>query len=186
MTDNEIIGLFFARSEEALTETDRAYGAYCRSLTMNILGSREDSEECVNDTYMKLWEEIPPKRPPNLGAFTAKIARNLALNRRSAASAAKRGGGLHAIDYDEIAGCLPDRDTVERQTDERELTEALERFLRALPNEKRLIFMKRYWGFMSVSDIALEMNISETKVKTTLHRTREKLRKFLGKEGIEV
>lgn len=186
MNDNEIIELYNKRSEEAITETDKVYGRYCRALTYGILGNHEDSEECVNDTYMRLWELIPPKRPPRLGAFTAKIARNIALNRREKLAADKRGGGLCSVDYDEIAECLPSGDTVEKKTDENELTGALERFLRTLAPEKRQIFLKRYWGFMSVSGIASEMGISAEKVKTTLHRTREKLRKFLEKEGIDI
>jgi len=186
MNDNEIIELYNKRSEEAIAETDKAYGRYCRSLTYAILGSREDSEECVNDTYMKLWELIPPKKPPSLGAFTAKIARNLAINRREMLSADKRGGGMLAVDYNEISDCLPSADTVEKKADESELTAALERFLRSLPNDKRRIFLKRYWGFMSVADIARETGRSESNIKTTLHRVREKLRKFLEKEGINI
>jgi len=186
MNDNDIIELYNKRSEDAIKETDKAYGRYCRSLTFAILGNREDSEECVNDTYMRLWELIPPKRPPRLGAFTAKIARNLALNRRESLAADKRGGGMSAVDYDEISECLPAGDTVEKKADENELTAALERFLRTLGTEKRQIFLKRYWGFMSVSAISSEMGISVEKVKTTLHRTREKLRKFLEKEGVDI
>lgn len=186
MNDNEIIELYFARSEEAIAETDKAYGRYCRSLTYGILGNRQDSEECVNDTYMKLWEQIPPKRPPRLGAFAAKIARNLALNRREMLAADKRGGGMSAVDYDEISGCLPAADTVEKKADENELTAALERFLRTLKKDTRQIFLKRYWGFMTVADIARDMDISENSVKTSLHRTREKLRRFLVKEGIDI
>lgn len=186
MTDSEIIALFFARSEDALTETDNAYGNYCRALTLGILGSREDSEECVNDTYLKLWEQIPPKRPPSLGAFAAKTARNLALNRRSALRAEKRGGGLSKVDYEEIKDCLPSSENVGRKAEEGELTKALERFLRALPKQKRLIFLKRYWGFMTFEQIARDMSLPESTVKTTLYRTRERLRGFLEKEGIEV
>ncbi len=186
MNDNEIIELFNKRSEEAIKETDKVYGRYCRALTYGILGNHEDSEECVNDTYMRLWEQIPPKRPPRLGAFAAKIARNLALNRREQLAADKRGGGLCAVDYDEIAECLPSGNTVEKKSDENELTAALERFVRTLAPEKRQIFLKRYWGFMQVSAIASEMGISPEKVKTSLHRTREKLRIFLEKEGIDI
>ena len=186
MNDNEIIELYNKRSEEAISETDKAYGRYCRALAYGILGNHEDSEECVNDTYMRLWELIPPKRPPRLGAFTAKIARNLALNRREKLSADKRGGGLCAVDYEEIAECLPSSDTVDKKADENELTAALERFIRTLGPEKRKIFLKRYWGFMTISAISSEMGISTDKVKVTLHRTREQLRRFLEKEGIDV
>ena len=184
MTDNEIIELYFSRSENAISETDRKYGSLCRSVAFGILDSREDGEECVNDTYLKLWNVIPPKRPLKLCAFTVRIVRNLALNMIERASAFKRGGRYSAVAYDEISESLPDPGTVEKHVDDIELTETLERFIRSLDTEKQLIFLKRYWFFYSVSDIAEQMHISESKVKTTLMRTREKLKKYLEKEGI--
>ena len=186
MNDNEIIGLYFDRSESAISETDTKYGSYCRKLTFGILCSREDSEECVNDTYMKLWDTIPPTRPKRLAAYIAGVARNLALNMRRASGAAKRGGSDTALAFDEIAECLPSSETVESAVDENELVRALNAFLAGLDREKQKIFMLRYYHFFSVSDIADELHISDAKVRTTLHRTREKLRRYLEKEGIDV
>ena len=186
MDDEKIIELYFARSESAITETDIKYGKSCRRLTYNVTGNYEDSEECVNDTYMRLWNVIPPKRPPDLAAYLFRIARNIALNLIRGRNADKRGGAMRSVDYDEIAECLPDRNTVERQTDDDTAIRAIEKFLSSLPREKQIIFLKRYWYFNTVSDIASEMNISESKVKLTLMRTREKLRTELEKEGIGI
>jgi len=186
MNDKDIIGLYFARSENAISETDRKYGGYCRTLAYNILGNTQDSEECVNDTFLRLWELIPPEKPAKLGAFAARIARNLALDMLDRISAAKRGGNSHTLAYDEISECVPSRVSVERSADERELARLMEEFVASLPREKRYIFMKRYFHFCSVSEIAEQMLISESKVKMTLKRTRERLREFLEKEGVEL
>ena len=186
MNDNELIELYFARAENAIAETDSRYGTYCRGLTFGILGSREDSEECVNDTYLKLWNTIPPTRPLRFAAYISSIARSLALNMRRAMSAKKRGGGDTELAFDEISECLPSKETVEDAYDENELVRTLDRFLGGLSPEKRKIFMLRYYHFQSVADIASELRITEEKVRTTLHRTREKLRKYLEKEGIDV
>lgn len=186
MNDNEIIKLYFTRSEKAISESDKKYGAYCRGITYDILGDREDSEECVNDTYLKAWNSIPPQQPKNLGAFLSAIARNLALNLRRNKSRLKRGGGNVEAVYDELAECIADKRTVENQFDDRELIRLMNGFLAKLGKEKQIMFMKRYYHFRSISEIADEMNISEQKVKTTLHRVREKLKKELEKEGIEL
>ena len=186
MTDDEIIDLYFARAETAITETDKKYGSYCRSITFNILGSKEDSEECVNDTYLKLWNVIPPKRPARFAVFIAATARNISLNLRRGINAAKRGGRSFSDAYDEISELVPAKESVESLMDEKELIRLLNGFISGLGNEKQLIFMKRYWHFMPIADIAGELNVSEEKVRTTLFRTREKLKKYLRKEGIDV
>lgn len=186
MTDRKIVELYFARSESAISETDKKYGSYFRRLAASVLGNEQDSEECVNDTYMKLWETIPPQKPDKLGAFAARIVRNIALNTVTRLSALKRGGSGSDTAFDEIADCLPSGENVERTVDSRELARIIERFLGTLGREKQLIFMKRYWYFESVSDIAAELNISESKVKMSLKRTRDRLREFLGKEGVEI
>lgn len=184
MNDNEIIELYFARAENAISETDKKYGAYCRGITYNILGSREDSEECVNDTYMKAWNSIPPQRPRKLGSFLSTLARNAALNMKRGLAALKRGGGNADTAYDELAECVADTHTVEQEFDDKELVRVLNAFLSKLGGEKQKMFMKRYYRFMSISEIAAEMGISENSVKITLHRIREKLKKELEKEGI--
>ncbi len=186
LNDSEILDLYFARQESAISETDRKYGPYCRSISYNILESREDSEECTNDTYMKLWNVIPPQKPVRFCAFIASVARSIALNMLRRSSTSKRGGGNAQIVFDEIAECVADKDTVESTLDEKELVKALNGFLSSCGGEKQLIFMKRYYHFRSVSQIAEEMHLSEDKVKQALHRTREKLRKYLEKEGIDI
>ena len=186
MNDSEIIDLYFAREERAISETDKKYGPYCRNISYNILESREDSEECTNDTYMKLWSVIPPQKPLRFRAFIASVVRSIALNMVRRSSAGKRGGGNAQLVFDEIAECIADNDTVESKLDEKELIKALNGFLASCGGEKQMIFMKRYYHFRSVSQIAEEMHISEDKVKQTLHRTREKLRTYLKKEGIEI
>ena len=186
MNDEGIIKLFFAREEAAISETDKKYGSYCRRLTLNILESREDSEECVNDTYMKLWNTIPPKRPGSLGAFAAAVARNAALNMLRGRTSEKRGGGDTCVPFDEISECLPSAQSVESAVDEKELINALNRFLGSLDSRKRKIFMKRYFHFFTMSEIASDTGMSEENVRTVLFRTREKLRVFLEKEGINI
>ena len=186
MEDNDIIELYFARSENDVTETDKKYGGYCRTLTYNILYSREDSEECVNDTYMKLWNSIPPQRPVKFCVYIASVARRLALNMRRKMNTMKRGGGMSEAVFEEIAECVASPASVEKSADEDELVRLLNTFLAGLDSEKQKMFMKRYYHFYSISDIADEMHCSEEKVRTTLHRVREKLRKHLEKEGIEL
>ncbi len=186
MHDNEIVEMYFARSEAAISETDKKYGGYCRTLTYNILYSREDSEECVNDTYMKLWEVIPPQRPMKLGVYIAQVARRLALNMRRKMQTIKRGGGMSQAVFDEIAECMASDKTVESSADDDALVAALNGFLASLDGEKQKMFMKRYYHFCSTADIAEEMHCSEEKVRTTLHRVRERLKKHLEKEGIEI
>ncbi len=186
MNDEKIIELYFARSEAAITETDRKYGACCRSMTMNILGSREDSEECVNDTYLKVWDTIPPERPARLGAFVIRIARNLAFDLRKAKNRLIRGGGFESVSFDEIAECLPAASDTESTADSRAALAAVEKFILSLSREKQTIFMRRYFYMQSCADIAAGLGISEGKVKMILKRTRDGLREYLGKEGIEV
>lgn len=186
MTDEKIIELYNSRSEEAITETDRKYGSYCRTLSLNITGSREDSEECVNDTYLKVWNIIPPQHPPKLGAFVVRICRNIALNLRRAKGRIKRSDEYDAVRYDEVSECLPSKENVESAFDERNAVKAIEHFLAGLPPQKRTIFVRRYFYMSSYADIAKDLGVSEGKVKMTVARTREKLREFLGKEGISI
>lgn len=184
--DSEIIELYFARSEDAITETDKKHGAFCRAMTLGILGNREDSEECVNDTYMRLWELIPPQRPDRFRAFISRVARNIALNMLERMNAKKRGGRYFAAAYDELSESLPSSENVEKSVDDKALSALLDRFLRSLDPEKQLIFLKRYWYLRTVPEIAAEMHLGESKVKMSLHRTREKLREYLEKEGVQI
>jgi RNA polymerase sigma-70 factor (ECF subfamily) len=184
MEDQEIIGLFWRRSENAIVETDRKYGKLCFQTAFRILGSREDSEECVSDTYLRAWEAIPPQKPDVLPAFLCRITRNLALNRYEKLNSAKRGRGVVPVALEELSECIPDPNTVEREVDNRMLGLLLNQFLASLPMEARKVFLLRYWELVSVREIAKRLGISESKVKVSLYRTRGKLRKFLEQEEI--
>ena len=184
MDDHQIIALYWARSETAISETAKKYGNYCHQIAWRILDSREDSEECVNDTWLKTWEAIPPARPERLSAFLGRITRNLALQRYEKMNAAKRGSGQVPLALHELEACIPVKNHVEQVVDQLALTEILNVFLEGLSAETRKVFMRRYWFLWSVKEIAAEYGISESKVKVTLHRTRRKLRTLLEKEGI--
>ena len=184
MDDQQIIALFFQRSEQAVAETDRAYGRKLYVLSNNILNNREDAEESVSDTYMETWKTIPPKHPTYFYAFLASICRNLSLNRLDWRMAAKRNAEIIALTQ-EMEMCIPDK-RQEAEFDRRELRRVLEAFLDSLPKESRLIFLRRYLYVDTGAEIAARYGISESKVKTQLHRTRAKLYKHLEKEGITV
>lgn len=184
MDEKQIIDLYWARSESAIAETDKKYGKLCHRIAFNILANRQDSEECVNDTYLKAWSIIPPKRPVKLSTFLGKITRNLALNRYEKYTAEKRGGGEVPVALDELTECIPDPNSVERIVENRILADKFNIFLEGLPVETRRIFMRRYWELSSIQEIAEIYGISESKVKVSLFRTRGKLKTFLEKEGI--
>lgn len=184
MEDAEIIALFWARDEGAIRETDAAYGPKLHTLADQILRCREDAQECVSDTYMKAWEVIPPQRPVYFFAFLAKICRNFALGVLQRQAAAKRSAQVVSLTQ-ELEQCIPDR-SVDRRLEGEELGALLERFLDSLSRENRIIFLRRYWYTDSVRQIAERCRISESKVKTQLHRTRRKLRQYLEQEGITV
>ena len=182
MEDAKIIALFWERNEQAVKETDTAYGGKLYSLSNRILNNREDAEESVSDTYMEAWNSIPPKRPTYFYAFLAAICRNLSLNRLDWRMAAKRNAEVVALTQ-EMESCIPDR-RQESEVDRRELRRVLENFLESLSKESRLIFLRRYLYVDTVAEIAQRYGISESKVKTQLHRSRQKLRTCLEKEGI--
>ena len=184
MDDKQIIDLYWDRSELAIAETDRKYRRYCYRIAFHILADSQDSEECVSDTYLRVWSVIPPKRPVKFPAFLAKITRNLALNRYEKRTADKRGGGEVSVALDELAECIPDPNSVERMVDNRFLSDKLNLFLEELPAQTRKIFLRRYWELCSIHEIAEIYGISESKVKVSLFRTRGKLRAFLEREGI--
>jgi len=182
--DAKIIELFFKRQEEAIRETDAAYGRRLFGLANNILRSFEDSEECVNDTYLRTWDAIPPQKPKHLFGFLAAICRNLSLNRLDWKSAAKRKAEVVTL-TEEMAMCIPDASQL-RQLEGKELGKLLNAFLAGLPQQSRMIFLRRYWFADTISQIATRYDISESKVKMQLSRTREKLRVYLEKEGVAV
>ncbi|MBE6853675.1 MAG: sigma-70 family RNA polymerase sigma factor [Ruminococcus sp.] len=184
MDDKTIIQHYWDRDERAITETDEKYGSYCCYIANNILSNREDSQECVNDTYLKTWNAIPPQRPRVLPAFLGRIVRNLALNMYEKNNAAKRGGGQAALVLHELEECIPDK-AINIENDENELSEVIDSFLDLLSSRNRKIFVLRYWYTESVRSISERMKMSENSVSATLKRLRKKLRKHLAERGIE-
>ena len=186
MEDHQIVELYWARSERAIPETADKYGRYCYSIACHILHSREDSEECVNDTYLHAWNTMPPQRPDRLSAFLGRIARNLALNRWETYAAEKRGAGQTALALDELRECIPAPDCTERVVDDVALADLFNRFLASLSEESRKIFLRRYWYLNPIKEIAAEYRLSESKVKMSLLRSRARLKLLLEKEGIDL
>lgn len=182
-TDNEIIELFNSRDERAISAASSKYGRYCSAVAMNILGNRQDAEECLNDTLLKAWESIPPAKPDNLPGYLAKITKNISLNRYRSTHTEKRGSGSMDSVYEELAECIPDKNNVERNYEHKELIEAINAFLAKLSSDKRDIFVLRYWYCMSVSEVAARVGMSENRAAVELFRTRKKLVKYLEKRG---
>ena len=183
MNDSQIVALFFARDQRAIGETDAKYGNYCRCIVRNILQNKEDAEEAVSDTYLALWNAIPPHKPAVLRTFLGKIARRTALKQWEKLHTQKRGGGEVALALEELSEYLSDGNTPEAAMEAEELTRILNEFLRKLPKEERQIFVCRYWYLDSIQNIAERFGFSESKVASMLHRIRGKLRKHLEKEG---
>lgn len=184
MKDIDIINLYFARSESAISETDKKYGAYCNFIARNILYNEQDSEECVNDTYLRAWKAIPPERPQNFRTYLGKITRGLAINRYKMYSAEKRGGSAADIVLSELEDCIPSEVRTEDVVNEKLLIKAVEDFLRRQSDEKRNIFIRRYWYCSSIGDIAKDFSLSESKVASVLYRQRIKLKEYLEREEI--
>ena len=184
MTDSQIIALFWERNEDAIQETDAVYGRKLYAISDKILHSHQDAEESVSDTYMRAWETIPPQKPHYFFAYLAKICRNFSLCRLQWNSAAKRNAEVVSLTQ-EMEQCIPDR-SHERRLEGEEIGRVLNRFLDSISLESRLIFMRRYWYTDSIQEIAARYNISQSKVKTQLHRTRNKLQLFLEREEIYV
>lgn len=184
MEDEKIIQLFFDRDETAIQQTDAVYGKRLFTLANRILFNPQDSEESVSDTYFKTWATIPPIRPKYFYAYLAKICRFSALDKFDRKNAAKRKADIVAL-TDEMERCIPDRRR-DMQIKSRELGVLITQFLENIPQESRLIFMRRYWFCDSIAEIAQRYGISESKVKMRLHRTRNQLAEYLNKEGISV
>ena len=171
MEDSQIVALYWARDEAALAESERKYGGYCRAIALGILENREDAAECVNDTWLRAWKAMPPRRPARLDAFLGKLTRNLSLDRWRALRAQKRGGGQTELALSEEA---------------QDLAESLNRFLEALPREKRVLFVQRYWYLRSVEELAAMHGMRKNTAASTLFRLRKQLREHLKKEGFAV
>ncbi len=183
MEDSKIVQLYWNRDEQAIGATADKYGRYCASIARNILGNREDAEECVNDTYLNAWNAIPPHRPGILSAFLGKITRNLSFNRYQYNTADKRGGGETAAVLEELLDIVSDGEGPEQAMEYRELVKAIDSFLAGLPAQKRHIFVCRYWYFDSVSGIAAQFQMTGNNVSVTLNRIRAQLRDYLMEGG---
>lgn len=184
MKDHEIVELYWSRSETAISETAGKYGRYCHRIAYNILQDHEDCKECVNDTYLRAWNAMPPSRPSRLSAFLGKITRNLALDRYDRYTAQKRGLGQVPLALEELEGLIPSASDMEQAIDALALAKALNRFLAGTKPKPRAIFVQRYWFFCPVKEIAASFGVSESKVKMTLLRLRGKLKAFLEEEGV--
>ena len=185
MKDHEIIALFFERSERAIAELINKYGAAIKNVASNILKDAQDAEEAANDTYLTVWNRIPPTRPKYLGAYSCRIARNLSLKRFYANTAEKRNS-YYDVALDELEETIPALSTVESTYDAKELTGYLNRFLKNLSKEDCYLFMRRYWYLSPVAHIAGDLGLSESNVKVILMRTRKKFKAYLEKEGISI
>ncbi|MBO5016102.1 MAG: RNA polymerase sigma factor [Bacteroidaceae bacterium] len=184
MDDKKIVDLYWSRSENAISETDKKYGKYCYSIAYNILTNNEEAEESVSDTYMAAWRSIPPRRPSNLAAFLGKITRNLAIDRWRSHNRRKRGGGEIVLALEELNDCIADNQTVEQVYERKRMALVFNQYLETLPETERQIFLCRYWFLDSISDIANYFGYSTSKVTSMLHRSRKKLRLVLEKEEI--
>lgn len=186
MDDQEIIARFFARDEEGLTAARARYEPYCAAVARSLLNDPRDQEECLSDTWLRAWKAIPPQRPRSLGAFLAKITRNLAINRLRDGNAQRRGGGQVPLALEELGECVSPEGSPEGELDRQAAEEALNRFLDGLPPLQREVFLRRYWYLDSIEDIARRAGWSKSRVTTTLHRLRVRLRAHLIQEGIDV
>lgn len=183
MEDAQIVELYWNRDERAITKTAERYGPYCRTVAGRILPDPGEAEECVNDTWLRAWNAIPPQRPRSLGAFLSKITRNLAFDRLKARGRVKRGGGELTLALEELGECVSPSDSVEEEVQRKELEGAVRAFLRGLPPRDRDIFLRRYFFVEPVGEIAARYAMGENAVSAVLSRTRKKLRTHLEREG---
>lgn len=185
MEDQGIIDLLFSRSEQAISELSGKYGRLCGRIADNILHNPLDAEECVNDTYLCVWNSVPPQQPNPLMTYVGSITRNLALKKYHAGTAVKRNSH-YDVALEELGECLSVPETVESAFSAMELAELLNRFLGALDQENRVMFLRRYWYADSISAIAARLHMSDNQVSVRLHRTRKKLQVYLRREGVPV
>lgn len=184
MEDSGIIQRYWQRDESAIAETAEKYGAFLLGIAWNILHIHADAEECVNDTYLHAWNVIPPSRPSALRAWLGRVVRNLSLDRWKQRQAAKRGGGETALLLGELDACVPDGTGMEQHLEDQEIASLISQFLRTLPRDSRVMFLRRYWYGDSVADIARRFACGEGRVKSSLFRTRKSLRTFLEQKGV--
>lgn len=186
MEDSNIIELYWERNDDAISESAKRYGRYCKKIANNILHSREDADECVNDTWLGAWNAIPPHRPNNLSTFLGKITRNLSYNKYKSMYADKRGGGELPVVLDELYECIPSPSSVENEVEAAELEKTINQFLHSLAQLTCNIFLRRYWFAESIPEIAGRYAMTQSNVRMVLSRTRSKLKCYLEKEGIGI
>lgn len=183
MEDAKIIDLYFSRNEQAITETNQKYGSYCYTIAQNILRSHPDSEECVNDTWLRAWYSMPPQKPGRLGLFLGKITRNLSVDRFRSWNAEKRGNGETTLVLEELGTCADVTGDPADAAEMKLLQESIGKFLQSLPRREQGVFLRRYFYAENIADIARLYEIKEANVRLILSRTRQKLKSFLQKEG---
>ncbi len=186
MDDHEIIALYWQRNEAAIAATASKYSGYCGRVARGILGSPEDVEECLSDTWMAAWTAMPPHRPDRLPLFLGKITRSLAFDRFRAGRAEKRGGGELPLALEELADCVPTVPGAEQAVEDRELERVLNRFLYTLPAAECSVFLRRYWYAEPLMDIARRYGLKLNTVKSSLYRSRMKLKHYLEREGVSL
>ena len=183
MRDEEIISLYFERNEQAIQATMNTYSGYCRKIAWNILENEADVEEVLSDTWLRTWNTIPPQKPQHLRLFLGKITRNLALSMYRAHTAQYRGGGEMPLALEELSECIGQDSDPEKELAARELSNAVTAFLRAEPQNSRVIFLRRYYYLESSREIAQRLGTSDSNVRLQMSRTRKKLKAYLKKEG---
>jgi len=184
--DETIINLYWERSESAINETIKKYGNYCTKIAMNILHNTEDSEECVNDTYFKTWNSIPTQRPKIFMSFLGRITRNLSLDKYKQRNRQKRGGNEVELILNELEDCISATTTVEAEYETGMIAQTIDIFLDSIDSENRAVFVRRYWYADSIESIAERFGMSESKIKSMMFRTRNKLKTYLEKAGIDI
>ena len=183
MQDKGIVALYWQRDPQAIEETDSKYGSYCRAIALRICQNREDAEECVNDTWLSAWNAMPDKKPERLSSFLARICRNHALDLVEAKGRLKRGGGECALALEELENCAAGSGSAEQIVEARELEAAIRRFVSAMKTEERRVFLARYFYLVPIAEIARRCGCRESRIKSMLYRSREKLAAYLKKEG---
>ena len=186
MDDRQIVALYWSRDEEAVAQTARKYERYLTKIAWDVLADREDSRECVNDTYLRAWNSMPPQRPEILSTYLGRITRHLAIDVFRRKNSAKRRASQYALCLEELEDCLPDPETPESALDGKLLAEAVRRFVRDLPEPARTAFVSRYDYFDPMGDVAACCGMSQAGLKSLLYRTRQSLRAYLVKEGFDL
>jgi len=183
MEDSRIVQLYWERDQTAISVTTEKYGHYCQAIARNILGNEEDAEECVNDTYLRAWNSMPPNQPVILSAYLGKITRNLSLNRFKRRAAGKRGGGETEAVLEELEDCVSGEDDTEQEIFKRELLREIDEFLERQPKDKRGLFVRRYWYMDTIPELAERFRMSENNVSVSLNRIRRNLKSYLTERG---